>query len=120
MMKDDIKHNLQSSDTWMRILYIFLFILFYSLAEVLLSAVVAFQLLLVLFTGSKNERLLKLGQGLSTYIYQVLSFMTFNSDYKPYPFGAWPQGEPKSGAAKAKAVSKQNNKSAEAEKDADD
>ena len=69
--------------------------IFYSLAEVVLTAVVVFQLLLVLFTGKKNERLLKLGQSLSTYIYQVLKYLTFNSDYKSYPFGAWPKGEPK-------------------------
>ena len=94
-MNDNVKDNLKSSDTWTRILYIFLFIIFYSIAEVVITAVVAFQLLLVLFTGSKNERLLKLGQSLSTYVYQVMSYLTFNSDYKPYPFGAWPKGEPK-------------------------
>jgi len=102
-MNADVKDNLKSSDTWTRILYIFLYIIFYSIAEVVLTAVVAFQLLMVLFTGSKNERLLKLGQSLSTYIYQVMSFLTFNSDYKPYPFGAWPKGEPKVAAKSLEA-----------------
>lgn len=102
-MNDNVKDNLKSSDTWTRILYIFLFIIFYSIAEVVITAVVAFQLLLVLFTGAKNERLLKLGQSLSTYVYQVMSFLTFNSDYKPYPFGAWPKGEPKTSANSSKS-----------------
>lgn len=92
---DDIKQNLKSSDTWSRILYMLLFVILYSLAEVVLTAVIVFQLLLVLFTASKNARLLKLGQSLSTYIYQVLSYLSFNSDYQPYPLGAWPKGEPK-------------------------
>ena len=39
---------------------------------------------------------LSLGQGLSTYIYQILQYLNFNSDYQPYPFGAWPKGEPRS------------------------
>ena len=96
-MDDDIKENLKSSDTWTRVLYMVLFVVLYSLAEIVLTAVIVFQLLLVLFTASKNARLLKLGQSLSTYIYQVLSYLSFNSDYKPYPLGAWPNGEPKVG-----------------------
>lgn len=94
---DDIKQNLKSSDTWTRVLYMLLYVILYSLAEIVLTAVVVFQLLLILFTGRKNSRLLKLGQSVSTYIYQVLSYLTFNSDYQPYPLGAWPKGEPKIG-----------------------
>lgn len=91
---DDMKENLKSSDTWTRVLYMLLFMVLYSLAEVVLTAVIVFQLLLVLFTAKKNARLLKLGQSLSTYVYQVLSFLSFNSDSHPYPMGAWPKGEP--------------------------
>jgi Domain of unknown function (DUF4389) len=94
---DDMKQNLKSTDTWSRILYMLLFVILYSLAEVVLTAVIVFQLLLVLFTASKNARLLKLGQSLSTYVYQILSYLSFNSDYQPYPMGAWPKGEPKVG-----------------------
>ena len=94
-MSDDAKANLTTSSTWMRGLYILLFALFYSVAELVLFAVVIFQFLLKLFTGDTNPRLLKLGQGLATYIYQIIQYMTFNSDYQPYPFGAWPRGEPK-------------------------
>ena len=97
-MDEELKQNLKSHDTWSRILYMVLFVIFYSLAEVVLTAVVVIQLLLVLVTGSKNERLLKLGQSLSTYIYQVLSYLSFNSNHQPYPFGAWPKGEPKTGS----------------------
>lgn len=96
MIDDDLKKNLKSTDTWSRALYMLLFVIFYSLAEVVITAVIVFQLLLVLFSGRKNERLLKLGQSLSTYIYQVLSYLSFNSNYQPYPFGAWPKGKPKS------------------------
>jgi hypothetical protein len=48
----------------------------------------------VLFTGDTNERLLTLGQNLSTYVYQITLFLTFNSDEHPYPFGDWPDGPP--------------------------
>ena len=94
-MSNDVKDNLKSQSTWMRVLYVLIYAIFYTIAEVVLFAVIVFQFLLKLFTAETNERLCKLGQGMSTYIYQILQYMTFNSDYHPYPFGAWPKGEPK-------------------------
>jgi len=95
-MSSEVKQNLKSQSTWMRGLYMLIFAVFYSIAEIVLFAVIIFQFLLKLFTGETNERLLRLSQGISTYIYQVLQFLSFNSEYQPYPFGAWPKGEPKS------------------------
>lgn len=93
-MKTDIKKNLKEDKNWWRALHMLLFAILYNVAEIVLVAVAIFQLFAVLLTGKTNERLLKLGQGLSTYIYQVMRFLTFNSNYQPYPFGAWPMGEP--------------------------
>ena len=74
-----------------------------SLAWFVLGAIVIFQFLLKLFTGETNERLRKLGQSMSTYIYQIFQFLNFNSDDHPYPFGTWPKGEPQA-AKKPKAT----------------
>jgi len=93
-MDVDLKQNLKARKTWLRGLYIIMFSVFYSIAEVVVFAVVLFQFLLALFTAQTNQRLLKLGQGLSTYAYQILMYITFNSDHQPYPFGAWPKGPP--------------------------
>ena len=95
-MSNEVKENLKSQSTWKRGLYMLLYIIFSRVAEVVLGDIILFQFLLKLFTGETNERLLKLGQGLSTYVYQVFQFLTFNTEYHPYPFGAWPRGEPKS------------------------
>lgn len=93
-MSDDLKHHLKERKTWLRGFYMLLFVIIYSIAEILIAAVVIFQFLITLFTGRTNSRLLKLGQSLSTFVYQILLFLTFNSEYHPYPFGAWPKGEP--------------------------
>lgn len=95
-MSNDVKDNLKSQSTWKRGLYMLLYIFFSRIAEVVLGVVILFQFLLKLFTGETNDRLLKLGQGISTYVYQVFQFLTFNTEYLPYPFGAWPKGEPRS------------------------
>ena len=93
-MSNEIKANLKQQTIWLRGLYMLMFALFYSVAEFVLFAVVIVQFLLKLFTGMNNPRLLTLGQSLATYIYQVLQFLTFNSDFQPYPFNEWPKGKP--------------------------
>lgn len=93
-MDETLKRHLTAGGTWMRGFYIVLFTVVYTVAEIVLVAVVVFQFLATLITGSTNERLVKLGQSLSTFVYQILRYVTFNSDTRPYPFSAWPKGEP--------------------------
>ena len=109
-MNDEIKQNIKEPKTWLRGLYMLLFLIFYSVAKVIIFAVIAFQFVLSLLTGKTNERLVKLGQSLSTYLYQILTFLTFNSDEHPYPFGAWPTGQPSMKKKAAKKVSHVENK----------
>ena len=94
-MTENVKDNIKKPSTWKRGLYMLLFSFLSRIAEVVLFAVVVLQFLLKLLTDNTNERLAKLGQGISTYLYQVFQYLSFNSDYHPYPFGAWPKGEPK-------------------------
>ena len=107
-MESGIKQNVRERKTWLRGLYMLLFLVFYSVAKVIIFAVIAFQFLLALFTGKTNERLIKLGQSLSTYVYQVLMFLTFNSNQHPYPFGAWPKGAPSAKTATKKIKNEEN------------
>ena len=103
-MDEQLKQHLTARDTWLRGFYIVLFTVIYTVAEIILVAVVVFQFLATLITGARNERLVTLGQSLSTFVYQILRYVTFNSDIRPYPFSAWPKGEPVAeGSVKPKA-----------------
>ena len=93
-MNDDLKHNLKNQSTWIRGFYMLLFSFLAGFADFILFGVVIFQFVHKLLTGKTNERLLKLGRGLASYVYQIIQFLTFNSEYHPYPLGAWPKGEP--------------------------
>ena len=92
-MSNDIKDNIKQQSTWIRGLYMVLFSIFYTIADLVLFAVVVFQFFLKLFTGDTNDRLRKLGLSISTYIYEILQFLSFNSEAHPYPFGNWPKGQ---------------------------
>mgnify|MGYP001221510710 CR=1 FL=1 len=88
------REHIKRTSTWFRGLHIILFALLFNIAELVIGAVVLFQFLHALLSGKANKRLLTFGQSLSTYAYQILAYITYNSDHRPYPFGAWPKGAP--------------------------
>ena len=92
-MEEELKQRLSSGDIWGRALYMIFFAIAYSIAEFVVTFLVIFQFLVILFTRHANEPLLKLGNNISTYIKQVLRFQTFNSETKPFPFSSWPEDE---------------------------
>lgn len=120
-MDPEFKERVTAKPTWTRGLYILLFIVIYSIAEIVLYGVVVLQFLFSLFSGSTNSQLLVLGKNLSTFIYQILTYLTYNSDDKPYPFGPWPgDDKPRSAPAKKKkAAKKKITKSSDSDKPAD-
>lgn len=90
-MDEELKQNITEHGTWIRVFYMAIFFLIYSVAEAVLAAVVVFQFLSRLITGNINEKLLTLGANLSLFAYEILMFLTYNSEIKPFPFGEWPQ-----------------------------
>jgi len=89
-MDPDFKERVTAKPTWTRGLYILLFIVIYNIAEIVVYAVVILQFLFTLFGGDRNAQLQSLGKNLSTFIYQVFMYITYNSDERPYPFAPWP------------------------------
>jgi hypothetical protein len=67
-----------------------LFALAYSVAEFVLITVAVVQVLFKLITGEINENLRVLGKQTARYIYDVMLFLTFNTEKKPFPFAPWP------------------------------
>jgi len=93
ILNEELKENVQDSSVWKRFLFMLLFGFLYSVAEVVLIAVIIFQFLSVLLTGNKNDRLLDLGGEISAYIFQALRYLTYNSEQRPYPFSDWPSDQ---------------------------
>ncbi len=93
----DKKISLLNANTWIRGAYMLLFGLLLVAARLIISIVVVVQFLFVLFTGSDNDNLRNLGQGLGKWVYQTLMFLTFNSQEKPFPFDEWPAVEASDG-----------------------
>ena len=107
-MDPEFKERVTAKPTWTRGLYILLFVVIYNISEIVVYAVVILQFLFTLFGGDRNSQLQTLGKNLSTFIYQVFMYITYNSDERPYPFAPWPgdAGDTKAPAKKKKKVAK--------------
>ncbi|MCK5725740.1 MAG: DUF4389 domain-containing protein [Thiotrichaceae bacterium] len=88
-------NNLTNSSTWKRILYMLLFAFTYSIAEFVIIGIAIVNTVFKLFTGDINENLSALGKQSSLYVYDILLFLTYNTEKKPFPFSAWPNKDPK-------------------------
>lgn len=89
-----IEQNLKSRTTWLRLVFMCVYGLLAGLASMVASVVVVLGFLMVLFTGEVNRELRQLGHGLASYLFQIVRYLTFNTDDKPFPFGlAWPTEE---------------------------
>ena len=92
-MDNDLKQNLTAAETWIRGLYILMFVFMLVVARLVTGAVVVIQFLFTVFTGQTNDNLKNFGASLARYVYSCLLFVTYNSDDKPFPFGDWPAAE---------------------------
>ncbi len=88
--KSDLRTNLTNRGTWMRALFMVLFAIFFNIAELLVGVIVVFQFIHLLVTGRSNPRLVELGQSLGQYILEILRYLTFNTEDRPFPFADWP------------------------------
>lgn len=88
---EQLKSNLTSSKHWLRLVFMVFFALILQLVSLIMWVLVIIQFLFSLITGDDNTHLRKFGHSLSTYIYQVLKFLCYSSDDKPFPFADWPE-----------------------------
>lgn len=47
----------------------------------------------LLIAGQPNQHLIQLGDSLSKYVAQILRYLTFNTDQRPFPFAEFPKSD---------------------------
>ncbi len=88
-MQQEINDNLKKISTWKRIFFMLVFSVIVGLVRVLLWAIIFLQVASALLTGEPNKNILSLGRTLSTYLYHIILFLTYNTDSLPFPFSDW-------------------------------
>ena len=89
-----MEQNLKSRTTWLRLLFMAIFGLIISLTGMVGTVIVVLGFFWVLFTGEVNQELRQIGQAIASYMYEIVRYLTFNTDEKPFPFGGrWPSAD---------------------------
>ena len=91
---DDIVENLREPSAWARVVFMlgFSLVLYMVIIPLTLLLTLA-QALFSVFTGEDNDNLRHFGASLLAYISQVVRFLTFNSDERPFPFSDFPEDQ---------------------------
>lgn len=88
-----IKENASRTETWIRGLFIVVFaIIFYILCGVI-ALLVVIQFITKVITGKLIDDLSDFSPKLTDYAMQILTFITFQTDTKPWPFTSTPEIE---------------------------
>ena len=109
----DFKENAKNIDVWTRGLFIVIYGVIFYFLFFLIWLVVIFQFLMKLITSELNDQLLDFSDSLTKYVSQILLYITFKSEERPFPFSPWPKNDGLSNSnpdsnAKEKNVSKEN------------
>lgn len=78
---------------WMRILFTALFWVVFYISQAVILAVVIGQAAFVILAGGPNHHLLVLGDRLARYVQEILLYVTFNTDKRPFPFEEFPKSD---------------------------
>lgn len=96
--------NFRSRETWVRIFYVVVFAFIIGVTFWVVWAVVLLQVGWSLIAGKANANLCRFGADLGDFVRQVLDYLTYNSEIKPFPFAPWPassQGGPAAPGARS-------------------
>ena len=89
--ESSLTHNLKSKSIWLRLVFMLVITFLYSISRIVVGAVVVVQFVWVLFSGNTNQKLQDFGKSLATYTNQIILYLTFNIEDRPFPFELdWP------------------------------
>ncbi len=89
-MSGNLKQKLTRPSIWLRLVSMIVLAVAFNITEIVIFAVVVFQFLATLFTRKPNTQFTRFGRNLARYLQQIITFMTFVTEEKPFPFSRWP------------------------------
>lgn len=88
---EELVENLKRPSLWRRVFFTLGFALLFNIILVpLVLLMVLVQVAFAVFTGEKNSNLSELSEKLVAYIVEVLGFLLFTTERRPFPFNDFP------------------------------
>ena len=87
---EEIETNEREKPGIARALYILLYLIIGRFISMVLFVIAITQYIYSWLTGEPNDKILYFTEGLAEYTKQLVSYVGFNTDEKPWPVGEWP------------------------------
>lgn len=87
---EEIETNERKKAGLSRALYILLYLIIIRLISTVLFVIAITQYIYSWLTGEPNDKILHFTEDLAEYTKQLVSYVGFNTDEKPWPVGEWP------------------------------
>ena len=87
---NNMKENAKNVDTWIRGLFIIVFGVIFYVLYIVIWLLVVLQFLTKVLTGELNQNLSDVSRNLTNFASQILLYITFQSEERPFPFSPWP------------------------------
>lgn len=88
--QEQIRANLLSTTFWVRVLFMAIFILVLWVLSMALAVICVIQTLILLVSGELNQPLRRLAATSTDYLRDVVAFLLFVTEEKPFPFAPLP------------------------------
>ena len=86
-----MEENLRNRSTWKRFLFMIVVAVLFWLGVLVGIIVILLQFLWVLFTGRTKKEFSAVGRQLAEYSREIVLYMSFNTDERPFPIDRdWP------------------------------
>lgn len=90
-MENQTKAKRDLKDDLIRGAFMILFFVASRIVCVLVALTALFQFLCVLIAGKPNDNTKDFGKNLSLYAAEIIQFLSYNTDRKPWPYSKWPE-----------------------------
>ncbi len=86
----NIKENASRVDTWIRGFFILVFAIIFYVVWSVIGLLVLIQFFTKVITGNLNSELMDFSKKLTDYASEILLFVSFQENIKPFPFSSTP------------------------------
>lgn len=85
-----LTENIKEPSIWVNFFLKVFYLIFLNFIIPFLGFVTLLQLLFSLGSKKPNDNLISFSKKISIYAYQIINFITYSSDERPWPFNAFP------------------------------
>jgi len=97
-MEEEMDTKRDFTDDLIRGAFMLLFFIAARIVAVIVCFIGLVQFLFTLITRKPNDNLKKLGKDLSVYAAEIIQFLSYSTDRKPWPFSPGTEAEPENTA----------------------